>query len=294
NDEADKAVWLSNTRKLEEAGVPGVEYSLSCPQGGDGTEGDIVAQNPQLSAKIVEWVMEYSNPEIPKLFKLTGAVTSIVPVLRAIKEIFDKYPDKKAGITLANTFPALTFRSRENGWDEGVLVGLSGDGIKNISNLTLANAASMGLHISGNGGAMDYKAAADFLALGAETVQFCTAPTKYGVGYIQELKEGLSYYMHQKGIASVKELIGFALPNPVTDFMDLSGIKKISDTDKDLCASCGNCIRCPYLAVSLSDDGIPKTDAERCIGCGICVQKCFTGAMFMRERTSEEAGKLKE
>ena len=36
-DEADKAVWQSNTRKLESAGAMGVEYSLSCPQGGDGT-----------------------------------------------------------------------------------------------------------------------------------------------------------------------------------------------------------------------------------------------------------------
>ena len=38
-DEADKAVWQSNTRKLESAGAMGVEYSLSCPQGGDGTRG---------------------------------------------------------------------------------------------------------------------------------------------------------------------------------------------------------------------------------------------------------------
>jgi len=288
NDKEDRIVWQSNTQKLESAGVHGIEYSLSCPQGGDGTEGDIVAQNAQLSAKIVEWVMEISAPEIPKLFKLTGAVTSIVPILRAIKQVFEKFPDKKAGITLANTFPALAFRNSEKGWDEGVVVGLSGDGVKNISNLTIANAASVGLNISGNGGPMDYKAAANFLALGAKTVQFCTAPTKYGLSYITELTQGLSYYMQQKNIASVDELIGYALPNPVTDFMDLSGVLKISDRNEDLCASCGNCARCPYLAISLSEDKIPVTDAERCIGCSICVQKCFTGAMFMREREEAE------
>jgi len=38
------------------AGAMGVEYSLSCPQGGDGTEGDIVSQNAALTAKIIDWI----------------------------------------------------------------------------------------------------------------------------------------------------------------------------------------------------------------------------------------------
>ena len=295
NDAEDKAVWQSNTLKLEKAGVNGVEYSLSCPQGGDGTEGDIVSQNAQLTGKIVDWIMEISDPEVPKLFKLTGAITSIVPILRAIKEVFNKYPNKKAGVTLANSFPSLAFRAgdKEN-WDEGIVVGLSGEGVKNISNLTLANASAEGLYISGNGGPMDYKAAADFLALGVGTVQFCTAPTKYGVNYISDLQEGLSYYMQERGIKSIAELRGCALPAPITDFMDLSPIKKISDANSDLCVSCGNCTRCPYLAVTLNEDGFPETDPEKCIGCSICVQKCFTGAMYMRDRTPEERDALKE
>ncbi len=295
NDEEDKAVWQSNTKKLEAAGVHGVEYSLSCPQGGDGTEGDIVSQNAKLTGKIVEWIMEVSNPAVPKLFKLTGAVTSVVPILRAIKAVMDKYPNKKAGVTLANSFPSLEFRDTGKAeWDEGIIVGLSGEGVRNISNLTLANASNEGLYISGNGGPMNYKAAADFLALGAGTVQFCTAPTKYGVNYITDLHEGLSYYLQEKGLKSVAELRGVALPNPVTDFLDLNSVKKISDVNAELCLSCGNCARCPYMAIELNKEGIPETNPEKCIGCSICVQKCFTGAMFMRERTQEESEALKE
>ena len=67
NDCSDKQCWQSNTKKLEQAGAMGIEFSLSCPQGGDGTKGDIVAQDPVLTAKIVDWVMEISAPEIPKL-----------------------------------------------------------------------------------------------------------------------------------------------------------------------------------------------------------------------------------
>jgi len=115
NDENDKKVWQNNTKKLENAGAMIVEYSLSCPQGGDGTKGDIVSQDAELSAKIVDWVMEISDPNIPKLFKLTGAVTSIYQIVYSIKKVFDKYPNKKAGITLANSFPSLVFRKGEKG-----------------------------------------------------------------------------------------------------------------------------------------------------------------------------------
>jgi dihydropyrimidine dehydrogenase (NAD+) subunit PreA len=295
NDKADRAVWQSNTRKCEASGAMGVEYSLSCPQGGDGTKGDIVSQDAELTAKVVDWVMAVSNPEIPKLFKLTGAVTAIYPILAAIKEVLAKYPEKKAGVTLANTFPALAFRDRpDTAWDEGVVIGLSGQGVLEISNLTLANASRLGLTVSGNGGPMDYYGAAGFLALGAQTVQFCTAALKYGIHVIDELHSGLSFMLKDKGMKSVTELIGCALPNPVTGFMDLTPEKKISTVDEALCMHCGNCTRCPYLAIELNEDRIPVTAAERCIGCSLCAGKCFAGALSMRERTAEEKAALKE
>ncbi len=284
DDINDKAGWQSNTRKLEASGVMGIEYSLSCPQGGDGTHGDIVSQNAELTAKIIDWIMEVSNPDIPKLFKLTGAVTSIVPIINAIKATLDKYPQKKAGVTLANTFPTLAFSNRMKGrWDEGVLYGMSGEGVLPISYLTISNAAGRGVSISGNGGPMDYKAAADFLALGAETVQFCTIAEKYGYGIIDELESGLSYLMEARGIKSVKELIGIAQPNPVTGFMELKPKQKVSSAIAELCMHCGNCTRCPYLAITLNEKKEPVIDEDKCVGCSLCVQKCFAGALEMKD-----------
>ncbi|HAX61564.1 MAG TPA: dihydropyrimidine dehydrogenase [Elusimicrobia bacterium] len=325
NDENDKKGWQSNTKKLEASGVMGIEYSLSCPQGGDGTEGDIVSQNAALTAKIIDWVMEVGDPEIPKLFKLTAAVTSIVPIANAIKKVFTKYPNKKAGITLANTFPTMFFRTRKmnlrneglqslvnvansnhnvadtsvsvseaNRWEEGIIVGMSGEGVLPISYLTIANVSSLGVTVSGNGGPMDYKAAMNFLALGVKTVQFCTIATKHGYKIFDELVNGTAYLMKERGIKSMKELIGIALPKPITGFMELTPVKKISTCDTDLCLICGNCSRCPYQAISLDKDRHPVTDAEKCIGCSNCVQKCFSGALSMRERTPEETAALKE
>lgn len=295
NDEHDKAGWQSNTKKLEASGVMGIEYSLSCPQGGDGTEGDIVSQNAALTAKIIDWIMEVSDPNIPKLFKLTAAVTSIVPILRAIRTVLDKYPEKKAGITLANSFPTLGFRPATGKvWEEGVVVGMSGDGVTPISYLTLANAVPEGIAISGNGGPMNYKAAMDFLALGVKTVQFCTIATKEGYGIIRELESGTAFLMQERGIQDMQQLIGIAQPHPITDFMALSPLKKLSEFDYNLCTSCGNCARCPYLAIELDEQGRPHSDPARCIGCSICAKKCFVGAIHMRQRTPAELAVLVE
>jgi dihydropyrimidine dehydrogenase (NAD+) subunit PreT len=294
-DEHDAAGWQSNTRKLESAGAMGIEYSLSCPQGGDGTEGDIVSQNAALTAKIIDWIMQVGNPDIPKLFKLSAAVTSIVPILRAIRKVFDKYPNKKAGITLANSFPTLAFRPAPgHPWDEGVIVGMSGEGVTPISYLTLAQAVPEGIEISGNGGPINYKAAMDFLALGVKTVQFCTIVMKQGYGIIGDLESGTSFLMQERGIHSMKELIGIAQPHPITDFMLLTPTKKISEARSEFCVSCGNCARCPYLAITLDEQGIPHTDPSRCIGCSICAKKCFTGAIMMRSRNNEELAALQE
>ncbi len=294
-DDEDRAAWQSNTRKLERAGAMGIEYSLSCPQGGDGTKGDLVSQDAETTAKIVDWVMSSGDPSVPKLFKLTAAVTAIRPIVSAIANVFARYPGKKAGVTLANSFPALGFRpGKKTAWDEGIIVGLSGAGITPISHLTLARVAGMGITVSANGGVMGYRTAANFLALGGRTVQCCTVVMKYGLGIVDELHSGLSFLMHERGFHSVRELIGAALPDPIRAFDTLSATKQIPHLVPGLCEHCGNCVRCPYLAVSLDRHLLPVFDPVHCIGCSLCVQKCFTGALVMRDRSEQELAVMEE
>jgi dihydropyrimidine dehydrogenase (NAD+) subunit PreA len=104
----------------------------------------------------------------------------------------------------------------------------------------------------------------DFLALGVKTVQFCTIVMKQGYGIIHDLESGTSFLMQERGIHSMKDLIGLARPHPVTDFMALTPIKKISEARPEFCVSCGNCARCPYLAITLDEQGLPQTDPSRC------------------------------
>jgi dihydropyrimidine dehydrogenase (NAD+) subunit PreA len=295
NDEKDRASWQANTKKLERAGTMAIEYSLSCPQGGEGAEGDIVSQNANLTAKIIDWVMQMGDASVPKLFKLTPAVTEITTIVKAVKAVFDRYPNKKAGITLGNTFPCLAFEAGEKkGWEEGIVVGMSGEAIAPINYLTLAKVSSLSVSVSGNGGPVNYLEAANFLALGVKTVQFCTLVEKYGYRIFGEMCSGVSHLMADRGMKSMGELIGAALPRPIRDFMALSPVKKISTVDSDLCVHCGNCSRCPYLAISLNEKKVPETDPEKCVGCRMCNYLCFVGALSMRDRTKEEAKALKE
>jgi dihydropyrimidine dehydrogenase (NAD+) subunit PreA len=117
---------------------------------------------------------------------------------------------------------------------------------------------------------------------------------KYGYGIIHEIESGTAFLMQERGIKSMRELIGIAQPHPVTDFMALSPTKKLSTFNYDLCVSCGNCVRCPYLAITLDDKRLPFSDPARCIGCSLCAQKCLVGAITMRERTPHELAILKE
>jgi len=117
---------------------------------------------------------------------------------------------------------------------------------------------------------------------------------KQGYGIIHDLESGTSFLMQERGIRSMTELIGIAQPDPITDFMALTPVKKISQADYELCTSCGNCARCPYLAITLDENRFPHTDPALCIGCSICAKKCFTGAINMRVRSSEELALLRE
>ena len=127
------------------------------------------------------------------------------------------------------------------------MVGMSGQGVAPISFLTLASVSNLGVTVSGNGGPMDYKSAAHFLALGCRSVQFCTIVMKQGYGVVRDLHSGLSHLMQARGLPSVEALIGRALPQPVTGFMDLTTVKRVSQSNPDLCRRPLSSSTCPSL-----------------------------------------------
>jgi dihydropyrimidine dehydrogenase (NAD+) subunit PreA len=109
-----------------------------------------------------------------------------------------------------------------------------------------------------------------------------------GVEVVDHLHSGLAHLLEARGLGSVAELVGRALPDAITPFEALSADLGVSEVREDRCVHCGSCTRCPYLAIELDSVLLPRTDAARCVGCSLCVQRCPSVALFMRPRTAAE------
>jgi dihydropyrimidine dehydrogenase (NAD+) subunit PreA len=162
--------------------------------------------------------------------------------------------------------------------------GYCGPAVKPIALHMVAEIArsreTRGLPISGIGGITDWRDAVDFLALGATTVQVCTAAMVYGFKIIDDLVDGLSHFLDSKGFTSVRELTGKAVPS-VTDwqYLNLNHVDK-AWIDQELCIKCGRCyIACEdtsHQAITATVNGarhFEVIDAE-CVGCNLCVSVC--------------------
>jgi dihydropyrimidine dehydrogenase (NAD+) subunit PreA len=134
------------------------------------------------------------------------------------------------------------------------------------------------LPISGIGGVTTWRDAAEFLTLGAGTVQVCTAAMTYGFGIIKELTAGLSLYMDQKGFTSVDQLVRRAVPN-VTDwqYLNLNYVTK-ARIDQDACIKCGRCYAAcedtSHQAIAMKEGRVFEVIDEECVACNLCVNVC--------------------
>jgi dihydropyrimidine dehydrogenase (NAD+) subunit PreA len=103
--------------------------------------------------------------------------------------------------------------------------------------------------VSGIGGIATWRDAAEFLALGARTVQVCTAVMHHGYRIVEDLIDGLDRYLARRGMASTSDLVGAALP----------AFKDWGDLDLN------------YHVVAVIDEA-------KCIGCNLCFVACHDGA----------------
>jgi dihydropyrimidine dehydrogenase (NAD+) subunit PreA len=175
--------------------------------------------------------------------------------------------------------------------------GYCGPGAKPIALHMIAEIArttdTADIPISGIGGITDWRDAVDHLALGAQNVQVCTAAMVYGFKIIDDLVDGLSNFLDEKGMTRVSDLVGVAVPS-VTDwqYLNLNHIEKAS-IDQEMCISCGRChVVCEdvsHQAITHTVDGERRFEVidEECVGCNLCVSICpVEGCITMKHLTS--------
>ena len=279
----EEASWRDILARVEDTGADGVELNFGCPHGmSERGMGSAVGQVPEYIEMVTAWCKRYSR--LPVIVKLTPNITDIRAPARAAKA------GGADAVSLINTVNSivsvnLDTMSPEPAIDgQGSHGGYCGPAVKPIALNMVAeiarDPATAGLPISGIGGITTWRDAAEFMVLGAGTVQVCTAAMTYGFRIVEEMTRGLSDWMDEAGHESVASLVGRATPN-VTDWQNLN-LEYVTKAriDQDLCISCGRChVVCEdtsHQAITREVNGVRRfevIDAE-CVGCNLCVSVC--------------------
>jgi dihydropyrimidine dehydrogenase (NAD+) subunit PreA len=158
------------------------------------------------------------------------------------------------------------------------------------------------LPISGMGGISTWRDAAEFLLLGASSLQVCTAVMHYGFRIVEDLCDGLSNWMDEKGFATIPDVVGRSL-HRVSDFSDFDlSFRAVARIDQEKCIRCNLCyVACndtahqcidliakdgrvvQPLAYEIQANGKEEAVGTRpsvhvreedCVGCRLCFNVC--------------------
>ena len=206
--------------------------------------GAAVGQVPEYTCQITEWAKEAART--PVIVKLTPNISDITYAARAAKK------GGADAISLINTINSITtvdldtFSPRPDVAGQSSHGGYCGPAVKPIA-LNMVSACAQDpavqIPISGIGGISGWRDAAEFIALGCTTVQVCTAVMHYGFRIVEDMVDGLSNYLDDKGLSSLEELRGRALTRVKKwEELDLN-YKIIANVNQDKCIGCGLWLR---------------------------------------------------
>jgi len=289
--ESKRESWQDLVRRAEDAGSDALELNFGCPHGmSERGMGAAVGQVPEYAEMITTWVKEVAKT--PVIVKLTPNVTDITRVAFAAER------GGADAVSLINTINSLmgvdlnTFSPRPNVGGKSSHGGYCGPAVKPIALHLLSTVAkNLRIPISGIGGIGFWNDAAEHIALGASTVQVCTAAMHYGFRIVGDMIDGLSQYMDNHGFHTIEDFRGRALPN-VQDWGNLDlNYKIIAEIDEGLCIGCQLCyVACedgahqcisPYDASANGKKNVngmgvhvPRIIEEECVGCNLCALVC--------------------
>jgi dihydropyrimidine dehydrogenase (NAD+) subunit PreA len=249
--ESKREAWHEMVRMAEDAGSDGLELNFGCPHGmNERGMGSAVGQVPEYARMITEWVKEVART--PVIVKLTPNISDIRTVARAAKR---GGADALSAINTINSITGIdldTLVPRPNVDGASSHGGYCGPAIKPIAlhmAQQIASDPDAALPLSGIGGVATWRDAAEFILLGSGTVQVCTAAMHYGFRIVEDLIDGLSNWMDEKGFRGIDDFIGLSC-NRVREWKDLNLNYKI----------------------------VAAIDPAKCIGCELCYVACWDGA----------------
>lgn len=273
--------WSYLAKVVTQAGVDVIECNFSCPNMMDTTLGSDVGQSPELVEKYTKAVKSATN--IPILAKMTPNLASMIPPAIASKK------GGAVGIAAINTIKSIceisleTYATRPSVNGKSAVGGYSGKAVKPIALRFIAELTRCkelnDMHISGMGGVYTWEDAAEFILLGCKSIQITTAVMEFGYRIIDDLIEGLQFYLSAKGMKSIQELVGLSCNNIVeTSELERDTIL-FPKFNLDECIGCGRCyLSCRdggHNAIEFdAQNRKPKLNGKKCVGCHLCVLVC--------------------
>ena len=278
--------WIALAKMAEEAGCDAVELNFSCPQMKHEGMGSDVGQNPELVRDFTACVKD--NVNIPVIPKMTPNITHIAePAEACIKAGAD-------AISAINTIKSVTMDADAEVAGQRTISGYSGRAVRPIALRHVLELAQMPIktELSGIGGIETWRDALEFIQLGCNNVQVCTAVMQYGYHIIDDLILGLQRYMAKRGISHLQDIVGEQLTKFLKpDHLDRDTII-YPKFDKQLCVGCGRCeMSCNdggHQAIVFDHDTRqPRLVGTKCVGCHLCRIVCPTGAIGLSKRITK-------
>jgi len=215
-EEYRKDAWVEIIERCQACGVDGFELNFSCPHGlPERKMGAAMGENPEILAEVVKWVMGAAKK--PVWAKMTPNVTHIEDPSRAALK------SGATGIAAINTIRSVmgvnleTLRPEPSVEGYTTPGGYSSRAVKPIALRMVMEIAQLirkeypGRSLSAIGGVETGNDAAEFILLGADTVQVCTGVMKFGYEHVKPMCEQLLAFMEKHKFETLADFKGKSL-----------------------------------------------------------------------------------
>lgn len=217
-EEYNKAAWEELIDRVEQTGIDALEINFSCPHGmPERKMGAAVGQDCALLEEVCGWVN--AKATVPVWAKMTPNITDITQPARvalrsgcegiaAINTIMSVM-----GINL-NTLhpePCVEGYSTPGGYSSKAVHPIALAKVMSIAKMIESEFGDKDFSLSGIGGVETGGDAAEFILLGADTVQVCTGVMMHGYGLVKKLSAELKDFMKAHNFSSIDDFRGVSL-----------------------------------------------------------------------------------